>query len=164
MLRPRPHNPFPRPAYMSKNPTHHRVVSPKATHFRDATCREVDCEKYLLGWSQTLPAHDDNVNWIRFVLTGYHFTERSEIRLVPDLRDGHEGEFIAEPTVIFTFPAGQPCFRQGHKVTLERTPFFYKGSLGNIERSVLGDHRIRVRQEPLEWMDNLGNKLVRGKW
>lgn len=141
MLRPKKHNPFPRPSYMSKNPTHHRVVSPKATHSRPATCKEVSCEKFLLGWTTTLPVMSDLCAVIRFGTLAEggerHFTEKTEGTIVT-----------------FTFQAGQTCFNAAeHTKSLERTPFFLKGTAGHLRR-----------QEPLEWLDNLGNKLVRGTW
>jgi hypothetical protein len=128
-----------RPAYMSANPTHHRVVSPKATHTRPATCWEVNCQKLREGWTTTIPNTSDLCGVIRFGLYqaggGRQFTER-----------------ITETEIEFTFQPGQICF-EAHRKSLERTPFFFKGTSGRL-----------IHQEPIEWLDNLGNKLVRGTW
>ena len=44
----------------------YRSSAPVASHFREATCDEVNCEHYLAGWQTILPENDtDNADWIR---------------------------------------------------------------------------------------------------
>lgn len=97
----------------------YQMTQPLDTHYRVATCQEVDCSSYANGWKMGFDLHDDDraaaARWIRDK-SGYAFT----YELTPD-----------ERRVIFTFAAGQQCF-QTHRVFLERDPFMMirGGSLG----------------------------------
>lgn len=82
------------------------ISTPQDTHFRKATCKEVDCEHYLNGWMTTVLANSDDERLIR--RAGRHFT-------VEKRPDG----FLR-----FVFHAGQTCFAAvHHRVPLEREPF-----------------------------------------
>lgn len=87
----------------------YQITSPVATHYRDATCREVDCERYLKGWASALdttqPGHAAAATWIR-MKSGRSFASAE-----------------SGPIVYFTFPAGQACF-QKHKVPVGRPEFY----------------------------------------
>ena len=37
----------------------YRIVVPRATHWRPATCAESDCQAYLLGWLTTVDEGTD---------------------------------------------------------------------------------------------------------
>lgn len=87
----------------------YQILQPIQTHFRDASCQEVDCEAYANGWTTTIDTGTDlgkkqaNYIWLH---SGRHFA------------------FVQNGTkVTFTFAAGQKCFRQ-HKVSLERDQIY----------------------------------------
>lgn len=85
------------------------LAQPLATHFRRATCAEVECPNWAHGWKMGFDLRDDD--------------RRAAAR---DIRDKSGRRFTAEVTgdgakVIFTFPAGQDCFAR-HRVPLERDP------------------------------------------
>jgi len=109
-----------------------RASAPPATHFRPATCAEVDCTHYLGGWHTILPtgAHT-TLEWIRHE-SGLQFTESQE-----------------DDLVTFTFAPGQSCFRRNqHRISLERPSIF-------TVNSGLGFSR----REPDQWVDEMGEQL-----
>src|SRR6476620_8795741 len=79
----------------------YEIRSPLATHYRDATCAEVDCEASAYGWRTTVDVGTElgrkQANYIR-LLSARSFTVVENGTLVS-----------------FTFPAGQACFVE-HKV------------------------------------------------
>jgi hypothetical protein len=89
-----------------------QVSSPIATHFRPATCAEVECEAYRHGWAtmadESIEQGQRAAYYIRHD-SGRRFTERrSELGIT-----------------VFTFEAGQRCFGSDtHRVTLERPELF----------------------------------------
>ena len=109
--------------------THWRATRPKDSHWREASCREVDCTQYISGWQTVLPANDiANVGYIR--RSGLGFREESEGQLV---------RFIFEP--------GQECFEgraRPHRTLIERDPILKR------------DSQV---MEPLEWMDRMNDDL-----
>lgn len=91
----------------------YRIVAPKSTHFRPATCEEIECDAWRNGWKTLVPSNSDQALYIRSGASGRRFTE------VNDSYDQTIGmtEFI--------FEAGQRCFRASeHVVPLERDPLF----------------------------------------
>src|SRR4051812_46531016 len=110
---------------------------PVATHWRDATCQEVECDNYARGFQVTADVSTElgrkQANYIR-LHSGRHFTATQ----LADL-------------VTFTFPAGQVCFAK-HRVQLERMPRLYVR--GGDHRSDLGTRR-RVLT-PQQWTEDFG--------
>lgn len=95
-------------------------------NFRRATCDEVECSAMANGWvtrvDESTELGQGQAHYIRHD-SGRQFTETRERADVPDLPE-YVGVLGAELTV-FTFPAGQPCFRQAsHRVPLERPELF----------------------------------------
>lgn len=91
----------------------YQIVAPISTHFRPATCEEVDCDAYRHGWKTLVPSNSDQALYIRSGASGRRFIE------VNDSCDETIGmtEFI--------FEAGQRCFGASkHVVPLERDPIF----------------------------------------
>jgi len=85
------------------------VHSPVETHYRDATCHEVECPNSLKGWVTKLDvstvAGADTANWVR-MKSGRHYTYEQKGTIVT-----------------FHFPPGQKCFIP-HKVALGRPELF----------------------------------------
>lgn len=91
----------------------YQIVAPISTHFRPATCEEVDCDAYKHGWKTLVPSNSDQALYIRSGASGRRFTE------VNDSYDRTIG--MTE----FVFPAGQQCFGASkHVIPLERDPIF----------------------------------------
>lgn len=113
------------------------IVAPLSTHWRAATCEDVDCPAYQMGWTTTVneadPLGERQAHYIRRE-SGRSFTEAKR----PDgLTD-------------FAFRPGQTCFRQ-HKARVEREELF-------VMRT--GDHRgspdgfRRQYDRPDQWVDD----------
>lgn len=123
----------------------YQIASPLATHYRDATCREVDCERHVKGWNSALDMtredHAKAATWIR-MKSGRAFTVTE-----------------AGPIVTFTFPAGQTCFEK-HKVPVGRPELYlvrggdWRGNPRNIPV---------VRHNADTWVDDFANHQDRLK-
>lgn len=99
---------------MSTRPGEHFLYSrPVETHFRKATCREVECTHHLMGWKTVVDTATNlgqmQAAYIRHQ-TGRHFTEQ------------RAGETLVE----FIFPPGQMCFRE-HKLPTGKPPSYFIG-------------------------------------
>lgn len=121
----------------------YELLQPTATHFRPATCAEVDCHRAKAGWRTVLDTSTvdgrNMAGWIR-------------------MHSGRQFTYVeAGPIVTFTFAGGQRCFGK-HKVSLEREP---------ILRVRGGDWRGNPRGEttrifrPADWVDNFGEHQAR---
>jgi hypothetical protein len=112
------------------------LVSPLSTHFRPATCAEVDCPHYLNGWRVNNEA------------------------LTPDLRQAvatsgrkYRLEIISAAESWLVFEPGQPCFKASqHRKRSDRPPLY-------VVRD--GDHRgnprgtkARLHQRPENWVED----------
>ena len=108
---------------------HWKATRPRATHWREVSCKDVDCLMYINGWETILP-WDDIVNIDCIRRSGLAFREE---------RDGQ--------LIRFRFAPGQECFtgRAGeHRVQLEIDPVF---------------RRNNQVMAPLEWMDRMNDNL-----
>lgn len=109
------------------------VTAPLATHFRPATCEEVDCPGFLNGWI-TRATTDEQADYIRRH-SGRSFEER-------------------EPNV-FLFKAGQTCFGASfHRIRIEREELYivrdgdWRGNpTGNIRKHTRSDYWVEEFSE-----------------
>jgi hypothetical protein len=112
------------------------MVSPLSSHFRPATCAEVDCPHYLNGWRVRLE------------------------NLTPDLQHAARKsgrKYVEQPVAAgetyLVFEAGQPCFKASeHRARIDRPPLY-------VVRD--GDHRgnprgtkARLFQRADQWVDD----------
>lgn len=121
------------------------IVAPQNTHFRPATCAEVECEAYTQGWQLRKEI---------LSLELLHTVETSG-RSYREMR-------IAEGETWLVFAPGQPCFRAGaHRIRLERPELFvvrggdWRGNPLNVEPT--------VHSGPDPWVDDFAthqDKLV----
>ena len=75
---------------------HFKIEQWRRSHFRKATCREVECDGYLYGWKTFVPPDSVQANYIR---TNSR-REFIEAKVSTDLSE-------------FSFPPGQRCFASG---------------------------------------------------
>lgn len=120
----------------------YRIVAPAPTHFREATCAEVQCPDYVHGWQSAIDERTDlgqqQAHYIR-TLSGRRFRE----------------EQPGEGAVLFVFDAGQQCFHAGeHRVRIdpEQPPIYLVQD---------GDHRgnprgtqTRRHVRAADWVDD----------
>lgn len=107
------------------------LAAPLESHFRQASCAEIDCPQYLNGWVTILDAGDDDgrerIDYVRRH-SGRRFREEPGV--------GSLVRFVFEP--------GQTCFR-AHRKALEREPFYvvragdHRAHLGLIREHVNGE-------------------------
>ncbi len=113
------------------------VHSPITSHFRDATCQEIECGEYASGWITMID-----------VATKLGRNQANYIRL-------HSGRAFTVTEVgtlvTFTFPPGQKCFAQ-HKIPLDR-PEIYTVRGGDW-RATTSPARI-MRTD--DWVDDFAN-------
>lgn len=119
----------------------YEIRAPRDTHFREGTCEEVECDAYRHGWKTAVDTSTELGARQAFYIRNTsrrHFTEEA----YPDGR------------VIFTFSAGQRCFR-AHLVPLEREPLYIVRD-GDWRGNPRGtEPRIHVRPE--DWVDDFAN-------
>jgi hypothetical protein len=87
----------------------YQLAAPRSTHFRPATCEDVDCEAYLFGWQTTIDESTD--------------LGRRQADYIRRAAKRHFIENIDGGLTTFTFEPGQQCFAQ-HTARLERPPLF----------------------------------------
>lgn len=118
------------------------VRSPLKTHYRSATCQEIECEAYLNGWQLRVEELSPAL-----LYTAQHSGRRfKEVR-------------VSSNETYLVFEAGQPCFASNtHRKSLERPEFYFVGR---------GDHRSfstrRASQfnRPEDWLDDFSSHLDR---
>ncbi len=111
------------------------IKAPPATHFRKASCTEVECEGQEHGWvsliDETTELGQRQAHYIR-KLSGRKFREeQSELALT-----------------VFTFEPGQSCFTE-HEVPLGKPELFIVRD-GDLHQH-LGNARVHTRAE--DWAD-----------
>jgi hypothetical protein len=115
------------------------VAAPAATHWRRATCVEVECGAWARGWRTVLDMADaEQANRALYIRTmsGRRFTEA---------RTGPS-------EVTFSFPPGQPCFRAAeHRVRTAR-PELYVVRAGDWRGNPTGWKRQHTRPE--HWVED----------
>jgi hypothetical protein len=121
------------------------ISSPIATHYRRATCAEVECGPTVNGWKsladESTPDGQRRAHYIR-KQSGRHFSE------------GREGSLT-----VFWFPPGQMCFDSGndqHMVSLERPATFLVRD-GDWRGNPSGSRR--VHQRPEDWVEDFAENL-----
>jgi hypothetical protein len=118
----------------------HVIAAPLATHWRTATCEEVQCAAYLNGWKLALTGLDEGDIW-QARNCGRRYVE------VPD--DGGP---------VLVFEPGQPCFKTSkHRIRTDRPELF-------VVRG--GDHRgnpLKIPDQrfsgPDAWQDHMATHL-----
>ncbi len=102
---------------MLTSPKRHFLAdNPLPTHWRLATCREVDCPHYLLGWQTVVGSASPQAEYIR---------RESGRRL----REERHADGLSR----FVFEAGQKCFRQ-HKIQIGLPTIFSQRRNGTAKR------------------------------
>lgn len=115
--------------------TTYAILAPLATHFRAATCEEVDCPNWRYGWKTILPSDSDLIAVLKG--SGRAYTETK----------------APGGLVEFTFKPGQSCFKASqHRVRIERPELFVRrpGDFrGNPTRE-----RPFVHAKPEHWVED----------
>jgi hypothetical protein len=117
----------------------HEVLAPLATHWRRATCEEIDCGEYRNGWRLRVDALTPKM-LADIDEVGYRYTR------LP----------VAPGETYLIFEAGQPCFKASqHQAPLGK-PGIYRVRQGDWRMPVAGVHTFAT---PEDWRDHLGEHL-----
>lgn len=111
---------------------------PKQTHYRKATCQEVECDAYANGWVTKIDVTTDlGQRQAKYIAnhSGRSYTDVTRIDL---------------PVREFMFPPGQQCFAD-HQVPLERDPLFIVRG-GDWRGNPRGEMRSHIRAA--DWIDD----------
>lgn len=122
------------------------IAEPLPTHYRPASCAEVECEAHAHGWRTVCDLMTElGLRQARYIRdkAGRHFTH----------------EFSGDGNMItFTFQAGQECFTP-HRVSLGRPALFVVRNGGHRDStrgpSVRRMPGVRVFDRPDQWADDL---------
>jgi len=116
----------------------YQIASPINTHFRPATCAEIECEAYTNGWTFREADLDEK---LRYIVT--HAGKRYERKRLTDNGDWY-----------LVFAPGQPCFgASNHVVTLERPELYLVGRGDWRSYSPRDAKQLR----PEDWLDDCRN-------
>lgn len=106
-------DPFANIRKLIRTPVEHQrtfqIDQPLESHFRRATCQEVECKAYAFGWKMGFDLSDPD--------------KRAAARAIRDKSGRTFSVVLTGNNIVMTFPAGQRCF-QTHRVPLEREPFY----------------------------------------
>lgn len=117
------------------------VTAPLSSHFRSATCEEVDCDAFRNGW-----------------VTRAQTTEQSDY-----IRRRSGRSFEEREPGVFVFKSGQVCFGASHhRVRLERDEFYivrdgdWRGNpTGNVRRHTRSTYWVEEFSEHQDWLKTL---------
>ena len=127
---------------MIQRTSQYQVTWPKESHWRRATCDEVDCPRYLLGWTTTVEADSPQYDFVR-----------------ADKERHYRAEVTGDGLITLHYPAGQRCFGSNHwaKIDPERGPWLTKNlwglEAGRVEHNAM---------EPARWVDEF-NEAAEGR-
>lgn len=118
----------------------YRIASPVETHYRRATCQEINCEAYRDGWTM----HKE--------------------KLLPALLYAatHSGRKFKEVSVsagqtYLVFEPGQTCFRAPeHKISLERPEWYF---VGRGLYTVFNTRAAKQHTKPEFWIEDMSEHL-----
>lgn len=117
------------------------IVAPEATHFRPATCAEVDCPNHLGGWATIIDEADDLGQQ-----QAYYIRNQSGRRYTEDRNQ-------APGLTVFLFEAGQDCFAR-HQLRLDRPEIFLVRD-GDHRGNPTGNGRKHANAD--DWVDDFAN-------
>jgi hypothetical protein len=115
----------------------YQIAAPVSTHWRDAACEEVNCEKYLQGFAlvidETSPLGQFQADYARHDRSRGCSESRDEMGMT-----------------VFTYPPGNPCF-EPHKKRIERMEHFLITG-GDWRGNPRGTPAVQLR--PDQWVDD----------
>lgn len=134
------------------------INAPLSTHWRPATCEEVDCLNYLNGWIIGVhPGTEIGQKQMHLIKTSgraYTLIDVDEARVRwPDVAGGFPAGML-----VYHFKEGQQCFLP-HQARVERQEIF--SVRGGDWRGVTSEPRIHSR--PADWVEDFSEHQERLK-
>lgn len=126
------------PAMQSGQYKTYEIDAPLRTHFRRATCVEINCLQYIHGWRIRIEGLSPEM-----IFTATH-SGRKWVR-----------ESLSETETWLVFEPGQQCFRDStHRIRIER-PEIYVVRGGDFRGNPRGE--IVIHNDPMDWVDDFAN-------
>ena len=119
----------------------YQVVAPKSTHFREATCEEVNCNAWRLGWKTVI----DETSTLG-QMQAHYIRKESKRKYVETKLENQFTEFL--------FEAGQQCFAS-HQTRIDRPEIFVITG-GDWRGNPLGTEP-KFHSRPIDWVDDFAN-------
>jgi hypothetical protein len=118
---------------------------PTESHWRKATCEEVDCEAFRFGWVTTVDLATELGQRQHHYITGDRTRSCTRSQ--------------AATLVSFTYPPGMRCFdSDSHRLPVER-PSIFTVRDGDWRGNPTGDARVHANAE--DWVDDFANRADR---
>jgi len=117
--------------------TSYTLAAPLASHWRTATCEEVQCERYLNGWQIRKEGLDAQL---------LHLATHSPQRPYREVQ-------VAPGETWLIYQPGLPCFEaSNHRIRVEREAFYYRWP--GDHRGLLPGERVYQHQRPDFWVED----------
>lgn len=131
------------PAGSARDYVTYAIASPFETHYRPATCEEVDCEAHASGWVTRLDLTTD--------------LGQQQGRYIQDQSNRRYKAVKTGEIVEITFFPGQQCFAQ-HRVALDRPAVFLLRG-GDHRGNPTGERPVML--DPDQWVDDFANHQLK---
>jgi len=116
-----------------KQVEHWALKAPIGSHFRPATCEEVNCDDYTHGWDTLIPPTLPGQQLVAMIREVY---QPGQYTVTQDELGG----------TVYRFAAGTPCLRRvRHRIRSERDYLYLAGNHGFVPSD--------------EWADRLNDRL-----
>ena len=123
---------------MIRRTNHYQITWPKDTHFRKATCEEVECPHFIKGWITRVVIGSPQDQYIK-----------------QDKTRNQVGVKTSEGQIDYYYEPGQQCFRT-HTTKVERAPFFTLNQPGRESGRL-----IRSNMDFDRWTDGFNEESYR---
>jgi hypothetical protein len=134
------------PALPAEHMQTYRIVRPAQTHWRPASCAEVDCLAYRHGWRSVIDERTE------LGQSQAHYIRRESGRGFTEVRD-------STGCTVFTFEAGQRCFNAtNHQVEVGHDPLYVVRG-GDWRGNPRGT--VRRHSGPDPWLDDFATNQDR---
>ena len=121
------------------------VDSPVSTHWRLATCEELDCPNFLNGWAVAITPDQLGQDFDHDIKESGKKFERMP---VDEAEARFPGMSFSGSLFVYVFAAGQPCFYQGtqrHQMQVDRPEIF--SVRGGDHRGATSERRVMRAQD-----------------
>lgn len=130
----------PRPKMATSNYLTYCIRQPMITHFRPATCAEVDCGAWRGGWQLRVEQLTPEL-----------------LRAARNSGKRYREMTVTEGETYLVYEPGQACFDSvNHRLPLERPAFFYEGR-GDFRSFTI--RRARQHANAEDWADSMAHHL-----
>jgi hypothetical protein len=126
------------------------LKSPINTHYRRATCAEIECEAYVSGWYLL----KDNLPEDMFYIATHSGRRYQEIYVD---EGGSLLDTVVPQGMYLVFYAGQECFAAAsHVISLDRPEFYY---IGRGDWRSFNVRNAQQYNKPGVWLDQFATHL-----